>query len=271
MKNTTFKKKALISSIAMLLVALVALGSATFAWFAANPNATTSGLTMRTTAAAGLVVKTDSDGTWSHNAKLYNGVTEKFLLTPVSEDQDNPANFWTTPAADSSNYVAGSEAMTSVTPGTYQSTGALYSEKIYFALTSGSDATAEASKSVKLASMQINGVSGANLINAINVAMTDDQGELLGTWEVTTAGDHGTLVTADKTPQTFDPAVVVASSVNNFDTGINSLPIQAATSSKFVTVYVYLDGQDETCKSEGLSEQDAEEIISGITLNWTLS
>ena len=68
MTNTKFRKKALLSSVAMLLVALVALGSATFAWFANNPTATATGLVMKTVADSGLVVQSESEYA-AHNLK----------------------------------------------------------------------------------------------------------------------------------------------------------------------------------------------------------
>lgn len=62
MKNTTFRKKALLSSVAMLLVALVALGSATFAWFTSSTSATASDLGASTTKSSELLVaKKDLD------------------------------------------------------------------------------------------------------------------------------------------------------------------------------------------------------------------
>lgn len=42
------KKRALISSVAMLLVAIIALGTATFAWFTSNTKATATGINVRT-------------------------------------------------------------------------------------------------------------------------------------------------------------------------------------------------------------------------------
>ena len=62
MTNTKFRKRALLSSVAMLLVALVALGSATFAWFTQSTTATASGLAISTTKSSELkVAKVDFD------------------------------------------------------------------------------------------------------------------------------------------------------------------------------------------------------------------
>ena len=56
MTNTKFRKRALLSSVAMLLVALVALGSATFAWFTSSTSATASGLSIATSKSSELLV-----------------------------------------------------------------------------------------------------------------------------------------------------------------------------------------------------------------------
>lgn len=72
MKNTTFRKKALLSSVAMLLVALVALGSATFAWFTANDTVTATGLAVKSSAADGLkIAKTDFGAATAPAASAY--------------------------------------------------------------------------------------------------------------------------------------------------------------------------------------------------------
>lgn len=277
MKNTSMKKKALLSSVAMLLVALVALGSATFAWFAANPNATASGLSMKTTAAAGLVVRTDSDSTWDHDAALNMGGST-LLFNPVSQEQTtaNSAKFWKVAAANASNYAAGTDNMTAGVPSTFESTtGDYYTEKVYFALTTGSDATAEADKEVYLTGVKITGVSGANLQNAINVCITAADGTILGTWEIATTGDNGTLTTTSKTAGDFSPAAAVAAETfaTPIATGQKALTVQPAsgTTANYVNVYVYLDGQDSACYSEHLAAQDAAEIVSNIQLGFTLS
>lgn len=76
MTNTKFRKRALLSSVAMLLVALVALGSATFAWFSTTNNATASSLTAKTNKASNILLneyKTDNSDfahTWAQTLTL---------------------------------------------------------------------------------------------------------------------------------------------------------------------------------------------------------
>jgi len=264
MTNTKFRKRALLSSVAMLLVALVALGSATFAWFTANPNASASGISMKTTASAGLVIRTETDTNWSHNAALNNGGST-FNAAPVSQDQSTPANFWTVNAAAADEYDAGTDAMTPAVAGTD-----FYTEKIYCRLSDGSDATANASKKVYIKGVTITAASGATMQNCMRVAIAGPNG-LLGTWALSTAGANGTLTTAAKTAGSFSPALAATSTSLNVDTGLTALAATGSDLTKYVTVYVYLDGQDSDCYSDKVGTVNAEEIISGVKVDLTLA
>ena len=264
MTNTKFRKRALLSSVAMLLVALVALGSATFVWFTANPNAEAHGISMKTTAAAGLVISTDTDTTWSHSAALNKGGTT-FNANPVSQDQSNPANFWTVTAAAADAYGAGTDAMTAGVKGTD-----FYAEKIYCRLSDGSDASGNASKKVYVKGVSITAASGATMQNCMRVAIAGPNG-LLGTYALSTAGANGTLTTAAKTPGSFDPALAATATNLNVDTGLTALSATGSDLTKYITVYVYLDGQDSDCFSDKVGTVNAAEIISGVSVDLALA
>lgn len=79
------KKRALISSVAMLLVAIIALGTATFAWFTSSTEAYADGVYVRTTKVSNLVLNSKLDASWRTHVE-YNvgeaGARKK--LTPVS-------------------------------------------------------------------------------------------------------------------------------------------------------------------------------------------
>ena len=67
MTNTKFRKRALISSVAMLLVALVALGSATFAWFSQNSKATANNIAAKTQQGSNIKVCETENGTYAES------------------------------------------------------------------------------------------------------------------------------------------------------------------------------------------------------------
>lgn len=265
MTNTKFRKRALVSSVAMLLVALIALGSATFAWFTANPNAEAHGISMKTTAAAGLVISTETDTNWSHSAALANG-SGTFNLTPASQEQSAPANFWTVIADNSSNYGAKSgETMTAGVAGTD-----FYKENIYCRLSDGSDATANASKKVYIKGVTITPNSSATMQNCVRVAIANGN-TMLGTWALSTAGANGTLTGTSQSTGSFSPALAATATNLNVDTGLTALSATGSDLTKYITVYVYLDGQDGDCYSDKVGNVNAAEIISGVQVDLTLA
>ena len=80
------RKKMLLSSIAMLLVALVALGSATFAWYITNATVTAEKTQFSAASADGLVIRHTTSDTWSDKV---TDLAKKESLTPASISYDN--------------------------------------------------------------------------------------------------------------------------------------------------------------------------------------
>ena len=88
MKNTKMRKKMLISSLAMLMVATVSLGSATYAWFTSSTTATASQINVKTIKSSELVIS-KLDKNWGTTVKYgvgFNGdtATDAKILMPVS-------------------------------------------------------------------------------------------------------------------------------------------------------------------------------------------
>lgn len=109
------RKRALISSVAMLLVAMIALGTATFAWFTSSTTATAKGLNVKTIKASELVI---SDYTKSWGTTVNYEIENKVLM-PASTS--NGTNWYTADAAvktafDAKGLFAGADAPTFNTP-----------------------------------------------------------------------------------------------------------------------------------------------------------
>lgn len=273
------RKRALISSVAMLLVAMIALGTATFAWFAANPKAKANGIKMRTTASTGLVIRTETDTFWSHNATLRSTGDSTssakaptnataFNLTPVSQNQTSPDSFVTYDAADASAYDADSTK----DPGSATAGTDYYKENIYCRLSDGSDATAGATKKVYLTGVTITAAANATMQNAIKVAIANGN-TILGTYQLGGINDnHGTITAkADlASPKDFSPEVSATATNLDIDTGLTGLSASGDDDSKYITVYAYLDGQHKDCYSDKVGTVNATEIISGIEVNLEL-
>ncbi|MBU5461118.1 hypothetical protein [Lachnoclostridium sp. MSJ-17] len=79
---TKSRKKILLSSIAMLLVALVALGSATFAWFTVQKTVTADTMKVSATAKKGIEITIDNGATVTSATKRYT--VAELALQPVS-------------------------------------------------------------------------------------------------------------------------------------------------------------------------------------------
>ncbi len=78
---TKSRKRMLLSSIAMLLVALVALGSATYAWFTVSKTVDADAMQVKAVATAGLEISKDDGKSWNSSVSFSNS---EFSLKPVS-------------------------------------------------------------------------------------------------------------------------------------------------------------------------------------------
>lgn len=82
--KTTSRKRLLISSVAMLLVAMLALGTATFAWFTTNTTTQATGISVQTSKKSLLLVSSRTSE-WTDNLNYNFGTdTAKKLLQPAS-------------------------------------------------------------------------------------------------------------------------------------------------------------------------------------------
>ena len=88
----TFRKSTLISSVALLLVAIVALSGATFAWFSSKSAASVTGINAKTEQSSNLTVSKIATGEWTQNLGL-NTTNKLVPVTPYVYDAegDKPA------------------------------------------------------------------------------------------------------------------------------------------------------------------------------------
>ena len=89
----TSRKKMLLSSIAMLLVALVALGSATYAWFSVSKTVSADGMQVQAIAAAGLEISNTSATSKYNTTVTFGQSGTPVTLKPVSWDGDTTNGF----------------------------------------------------------------------------------------------------------------------------------------------------------------------------------
>lgn len=294
MTNTKLRKRALLSSVAMLLVALIALGSATFAWFAENPNVSATGLTIKTTASDGLEIYSESEQVWGTSANLHYDKTNStpivtaFNLTPATQAQNvktegtvtgkNGNKFFTTKATGAGAYGSGTNTFSDASAG-MTSADEVYAEKLYFRLSQTSSETA--SRNVKLTGITLakpTANQNSNLYKALRVSICDSSNEILGTYYPSGAGMNG-AVTADAkdaaigtvgTP--FEPAATAAASTGlttRVASGV-SKSSNTTDATKEITVYIWLDGQDNACFTQNVAPADVTAFLQSVTLSFSL-
>jgi len=304
MTNTKLRKRALLSSVAMLLVALVALGSATFAWFVANPTATASGLALKTKAEAGVhiasqsLLKINQDAasadkvSWpsvygsdsilkATGTKVADAVTDatSFTLQPVSPNTA-AASFASGALSFGKIAASGSDTKNADTNKTFSAAenGDLYAEKIFM---KASTEDTGSSVQVKSASVVINLVENAPAIaNGVKVALVTSTGELLGIWKPDVASGADSSVTWNgDTEHTYAASGANATVVSyanyktsgayvNFTSPItvtNSVDSTTGQTDYFVYAYVYLDGENTAVFSDNVPS--ATELVSSIAVS----
>ena len=106
------RRRLLISSVAMLLVAMLALGTATFAWFTTSANVQARDINVSTTKSSHLELS-KSDLAWSATGITYIGDTA-LPLKPAS-------------SADGANWYSGVAALATASP-IAQTAGSTYSK-----------------------------------------------------------------------------------------------------------------------------------------------
>lgn len=278
MKKTqkSFRKKALLSSMSMLLVSTVAVGSATFAWFTQNPNATAKGLKLKATAANGLQVisktQKDDNQAWSHDAVLnWDATNDQASTDSITLDA---ASFVLTGAplpVNAANVEAdGDTASTAKEGATITTTTGFYREKVYAKLTgSGTEDT------VQLDGVNVTFKDTSAAINpAIRVAVTyydattgGGTHTLLGVWK-NQAGEMKYVKEGESTyaAASSTDAYTAKAFAPDFATAIDAGKVHP-NGSDYFEVIVYLDGEDGACYTNNVN---ADDIINEVALKLNL-
>lgn len=87
------RKRLLVSSVAMLLVAMIALGTATFAWFTNNRTVTADGMKVKAVAAKGFEITKDNGKNWGNNV-TFAAPQANLLPASLSFPHDADSNAW---------------------------------------------------------------------------------------------------------------------------------------------------------------------------------
>lgn len=278
MKHTTSRKKMLLSSVAMLLVAMMALGTATFAWFTQNTTVTANGLDAKAAASSGIKILSDTKAATLATEDVTKGDIiadiDNYLYTttldtsnsystmdPASIDLSQttavPATAWKAQAA-ATNSPAKTDA-------DYTDDGVVYTEKVYVALDNADDANA--TETVKLKSIAINSPNDYAMAKAVRVAIyyTSTTYDSQGTGTTTTS-----LVGAYSNDATAGKYVKSATATDTYtfksSAEANAGTVTTKAGECFFTVKVYLDGEHSTVFTDNIVK--TKDLINSINLQF---
>ncbi len=236
------RKRLLISSIAMLLVAMVALGTATFAWFTSSTTATANGINVQTVKASELQI---SSVNVDWGTKIDYGVKNKVLL-PASTD--NGTAWFKANAADKANFAADTETVASVSSS--ESTNYYFKDQLN--VRNNGDADVE---NVTISFSVPN--------NYLRVALVETSAKGAdvadtGTFTDSVYDADGVLYNAYKSTTPETTAITPET-----DCKIN-LGTLSKDDAKYYNLYVWFEGQDEQC-----IDSNAGAVVSDITFTVT--
>lgn len=260
MKTQLFtKKRALISSVAMLLVAIIALGTATFAWFTKSSSATADQLSVKTVKASELQIS-KTLGEWGD--QIHYGCVGKILKPASSIDGKN---WYTANAAAKGSFEAASDDADLLSDldgyvfkdqlNVRNNGGADVSDvKITFSLT---ETEANAGRYVRLALVPANKRGAdAEPQKAFTESSAADK-----SWGVfaSQADSAEAFKSADKQVDTVNAK---AGGSVTLELGTLKGKADAVNSVKYYNLYVWFEGQDTDCKDANAGNEMPEVSFS---------
>lgn len=234
------RKRALISSVAMLLVAMIALGTATFAWFTSNTTATASGINVKTIQASELVIS-KSDKDWKTTVNY--GVANK-VLVPASTS--NGSAWFTANAEVKTDYAKPEDE-------DFQSASG---DNYYFAEQLNVMNKGEAT--VENVTITFSGLTNKYL--RVAVVPADASGNITGTFTDCIYDASGDVYQAVETATT----TTEVTGKTTYEISVGEL---AKNEAAYYNIYVWFEGQDEQCidANAGQIVPDIEFTVTGNT------
>lgn len=238
--KTTSRKRLLVSSVAMLLVAMLALGTATYAWFTQNTTATADKLSVQTVQASELKLSDDTND-WTD--QLHYNTIDKYLKPASSADGKN---WYTAFAAAKDGYAA------TATPTTALSNldGYVFKNQLNVANMGGA---AVKDVTINFTLSETPAKPGKNYLRLalVEVDKKGTDATITGNFK---AGVYGVgSDTAEAfTPDAEGTAVVTETVTAKAGTDVK-FPVGllgaagSGTDAKYYNLYVWFEGQDEDC------------------------
>ena len=248
MKTKSSRKRLLVSSVAMLLVAMLALGTATYAWFTSSNSVTADGIRVRTSKTSKLEICSNSSG-WKADGFTYENVSG--IMFPASSS--NGTDWYTGTAANSSSYAkAADKNFTKL-----QKTDNQYETKYVYANMLGIRNTGD--QPVSNVKITISNTGNAEYLRYAIVPVTANG--------VTAPADGGVAAMAEgafkghiysTAARSWNPVVseTAVTAEDNVYSSTATTEISVTTGSeklnkndmRFYNVFVWFEGQDTECK-----------------------
>lgn len=240
--DTKALKKQMGAAIAMVLVAAVALGSATFAWFVSNNTvtATTSKISAQSNAPFLKIDKTAITAGSTTSISYAEDADVKLYPAQVVKNTDNKPLF-------KSAYASAANATTELTKSRYDVGDAAAAVKGEFAIKKSfkigtADAKAGSFKNLKVAGVELTSKGTEGLEDALSILVVCGDN-----WAVYKKSADGTVLTEYKDK-------VSAAGVNTDGVLANAIE---ANNSVDVDVYVFYDGSETNVYTDNLSKLTA--------------
>lgn len=254
--KTTSRKRLLISSVAMLLVAMLALGTATFAWFTTDTTTQATGISVQTSKKSLLLVSSRTSD-WTDNLNYNFGTdTAKKLLQPASSyDGEN----WYKAQADSglSGAATNGEKITGV--GTTAAEGNVFCNMLNVKNT-GAEPAENVTITAQISEKAV--TSGKNYLRVALVPSdcTADTGRGTATVEsaqefrdnIYSAGADAAKPVQYVGASVADTQGAITAAAKDVTTKGNSISVKAGTlnkdQAKYYMLIVWFEGQDVDCQ-----------------------
>lgn len=255
----SFKKKALLSSLSMLMVATVAVGSATFAWFTSSTTADTEGLAVHTSKASKLEISS-ANGTWGTHINYKSG--DKLLL-PTSSI--NGSNWYSANATAADNFAATKYNSIS------DLTNYVYKEQLN--IKNSADSTGAAVEKVQIKMQWPANDSGKDGYLRVALVEAAAKGENKGFAAgaaftdkiIASAAEKYFPVKADGTVGDKDADSITPVAGPSTMTAVVTVGELAPQAAKYYNLYVWFEGQDDDCcdANAGLTIPDIKFEVTG--------
>ena len=239
------RRRLLISSIAMLLVAMLALGTATFAWFTSSTTATASGINVQTTQASELQIS-KSDLNWGTSVN-YNMTTAAVYQPASSEDG---THWFTAEAGARDNYEK--KTGTNFNSINASDKSGYYFEETLNVKNAGTAAIDQISISWQWTET---GTTGKNYLRVALVPITISGTVNTAALEAAKPADAATfragVFAADNTsyyPVAADGSAASATAIAPKNTYSVTVPKLTGGSAAYYKLYVWFEGQDVDCQ-----------------------